>query len=90
MFWLYAAQFPIDLVEGFDVAGILSNKECGQANDNNGNDFTTSQDRKTIITALRPRFQIATNSKKFGIYLGYSFGLSNYRNHYVGGTNDAY
>ena len=85
-----AHTFPIDLVAGLDIANILSAKEKGDATDVSGNKYTTSRDRKTISTDLRPRIQISTDYKKFGLYLGYSFGLNNYRDGYVGGTNEAY
>lgn len=85
-----ASKLPIDLVAGFDFASILNTKECGDATDENGNNYTTSVDRKTISTDFRPRIQVSTDYKKFGIYLGYSFGLLNYMDGYVGGTNNAY
>jgi hypothetical protein len=82
-----ASRLPIDLVAGFDFANILNTKECGDATDANGNKYTTSLDRKTISTDFRPRIQVSTDYKKFGVYLGYSFGLSNYMEGYIGGTN---
>lgn len=85
-----ADKFPIDLAAGFDIANILSAKEKGDATDASGNKYTTSRDRKTISTDFRPRIQISTDYKKFGVYLGYSFGLKNYLDGYVGGTNEAY
>ncbi|WP_264537123.1 hypothetical protein [Flavobacterium sp. N1736] len=85
-----ANKLPIDLVAGFDFANILNTKECGDATVSNGNNYTTSLDRKTISTDFRPRIQISTDYKKFGVYLGYSFGLSNYKEGYNGGTNEAY
>lgn len=85
-----ADKFPIDLAAGFDIANILSTKEKGDAADASGNKYTTSRDRKTISTDFRPRIQISTDYKKFGVYLGYSFGLRNYKEGYVGGTNEAY
>lgn len=85
-----ASKLPIDLVAGFDFASILNTKECGDATDEDGNNYTTSIDRKTINTDFRPRIQVSTDYKKFGVYLGYSFGLVNYKDGYVGGTNDAY
>lgn len=85
-----AEKLPIDLVGGFDIASILNSKECGDVTDVNGNHYTISGDRKTISTDIRTRIQISTDYKKFGIYLGYSFGLSNYMNGYVGGVNEVY
>lgn len=85
-----ADKFPIDLVGGFDFASILNTKEKGDATDTNGNKYTTSLDRKTINTDFRPRIQVSTDYKKFGVYLGYSFGLSNYMKEYIGGINSVH
>ena len=80
----------VDLTAGLDIAYCLEAKESGEATGPNGTTFTTSEDRKTISTDIRPRLQIATAYKNFGIYLGYSFGLANYKSGYRGGTNEAY
>lgn len=85
-----ADKLPIDLVAGFDFANILNAKEKGDATDTNGNKYTTSRDRETINTDIRARLQISTDYKKFGVYLGYSFGIKNYKEGYVGGTNEVY
>jgi hypothetical protein len=83
-------KFPLDLVGGFDVSYILNVKENGDATDMDGIEYSTSLDRKTIKYDFRPRVQISTDYKKFGLYLGYSIGLSNYIDGYVGGVNEAY
>lgn len=85
-----ADKFPIDLVAGFDFANILSTKEKGDTADTNGNKYTTSLDRKTNSIDFRPRIQVSADYKKFGVYLGYSFGLSNYKENFSGTNNTAY
>ena len=79
-----------DLTAGVDVAFCLQAKENGNATAANGTTYNTSLDRKTITTDIRPRLQISTGYKSFGVYFGYSFGQTNYKAGYIGGTNDAY
>jgi hypothetical protein len=79
-----------DLAAGVDLAFCLQAKENGNATAENGTTYKTSVDRKTITTDIRPRLQISTGYKSFGVYLGYSFGQTNYKSGYIGGTNDAY
>ncbi|QKJ61910.1 outer membrane beta-barrel protein [Flavobacterium sp. M31R6] len=83
-------KFPLDLVGGFDIGYILKAREIGNATDMDGIEYSTSLDRKTINYDFRPRVQISTDYKKFGLYLGYSIGLSNYLEGYIGGVNEAY
>ena len=79
-----------DLTAGVDLAYCLQAKENGNATAENGATYNTSVDRKTISTDIRPRLQLSTGYKNCGVYLGYSFGQSNYKSGYIGGTNDAY
>jgi len=79
-----------DLTAGIDIAYCLDAEEKGEATGANGTTYKTSEDRKTISIDIRPRLQISTGYKNFGVYLGYSFGLPNYKSGYVGGTNEAY
>jgi len=72
------------------LAFCLTAEENGNATAENGTTYSTSLDRKTTTTDIRPRLQISTGYKNSGIYLGYSFGQSNYKAGYVGGTNEAY
>ena len=81
------SQISLDLTGGFDVAHCLSTNEDGSAEDVNGKSYTTSLDRKTIKTDIRPRVQMAANFRRLGVYAGYSYGLRNYKAGYVGGIN---
>ena len=77
----------LDFTGGLDVAFCLQTKEKGSAIAYNGNSgilYITSQDRKTINTDFRPRFQLAASYKKMGVYAGYSFGIKNYLSNYLG------
>jgi hypothetical protein len=87
---LNTKKVSIDLLVGLDFAFCLSATEKGNATTTNGKEFTTSVDRKTLNTDIRPRFQVSTNYKKMGAYLGYSLGLANYKSGYAGGTNECY
>ena len=81
---------PIDLVGGFDIKNILSTNENGNATSLDGARYETSLERKTIKLDFAPRIQIATEYNKFGVYFGYSFGLRNYLEGYIGGNPSAY
>lgn len=83
-------EFPLDLVCGFDVGYILDSREKGNATATDGVEYSTSLGRNTIKRDFRPRIQISTDYKKFGLYLGYSVGLANYKEGYIGGVNEAY
>jgi len=83
-------KVSFDIVGGFDIAYCLKAREKGNASVTNGTKYTTSVDRKTINTDIRPRIQISADYQKIGIYVGYSYGLANYMSGYVGGTNECY
>lgn len=79
---------PIDLLAGINFDYILSTKENGSAIDSNNVEYNTSSDIQTINLDVSPKLQIATEYKKFGVILGYSFGLVNYyRDDYVDSMN---
>jgi hypothetical protein len=80
----------VDLLVGLDFAFCLTATEKGSATTTNGKKFTTTIDRKTIKSEIRPRFQVATNYKKMGAYVGYSLGMANYMYGYVGGKPECY
>ncbi len=83
-------QINFDITGGLDFGYNLSTYEKGNATAINGTKYETSVDRKTIKWDIRPRIQISVDYKKLGLYIGYSFGLSNYMSGYIGGTNEAY
>lgn len=79
-----------DITGGVDIARCLQAKEEGSADATNGITYKTAVDRKTIKTDVRPRIQLSADYDRFGAYVGYSFGLANYREGYVGGVNECY
>lgn len=83
-------NFDIDLTGGIDFGFCTNSTEKSKVKDANGKKYKSSIDRKTINTDIRPRVQITTYYKNFGVYAGYSLGLVNYKSGYIGGTNDAY
>lgn len=85
-----AKQINFDITGGLDIGYFLNTDEKGNATAINGTKYETSIDRKTLKWDKRLRVQLSVDYKKLGLYLGYSFGLSNYMNGYVGGTNEAY
>lgn len=83
-------KINFDITGGLELGYCLNTKEDGKATALNGIKYETSVDRKTIKSDIRPRIQLATDYKKIGIYIGYSFGLANYKSGYIGGTNECY
>jgi hypothetical protein len=71
-------KIPIDILAGINFDYILSTKEKGSAIDTNNVEYNTSSDIQTINLDVSPKLQIASEYKKFGVILGYSFGLVNY------------
>jgi hypothetical protein len=80
-----AAKTSFDLTGGFDFGFVLKANEKGEATTASGTTYITERDRKNLSTDIRPRVQLATNYDKFGVYVGYSYGLSNYMQGYIGG-----
>lgn len=85
-----ANKIKFDITAGTDIAFCLSAEENGEAVTSNGLSYTTSLERKTITTDLRPGVQIGAQYKDVGVYIGYSSGISNYLSGYIGGSNEAY
>jgi hypothetical protein len=79
----------IDLTGGFDFAFINKINESGEAKADNLV-YHTDVDRQTIKRDTRPRLQVSADYKRFGISLGKSFGLANYTEGRIGGTNLCY
>jgi hypothetical protein len=87
---LAANKINIDFTGGLEIGYCLNAKEDGSATASDGIKYETSVDRKTIDMDIRPGIQIAANYKKAGAYIGYSFGLVNYKSGYDGGANECY
>lgn len=79
-----------DLTAGPEFGYCLSAKENGKATASNGSSYETSINRMTIKMDVRPRIQAAVGYKRISAYIGYSFGLANYKEGYVGGVNECY
>ncbi|OIN58487.1 hypothetical protein [Arsenicibacter rosenii] len=80
----------IDFQAGFDAGYLLSARENGRAELSNGTVYTTSTDRKYISLDIRPRLQATLHYRKIGLFAGYSHGLVNYKEGWIGGINEAY
>jgi hypothetical protein len=81
-------DFDIDISGGLDINYCLKTLESGKATDENGLEYTTSRDRKTISYDPRPRIQLNVKKAKIGIYVGYSHGVVNVKQGFVGGVNE--
>nr|WP_293834381.1 hypothetical protein [uncultured Arsenicibacter sp.] len=80
----------VDFQAGFDAGYLLSSRENGRAEPANGTVYTTSVDRKYISFDIRPRLQATIHYRRAGLFAGYSRGLVNYKEGWVGGINEAY
>jgi hypothetical protein len=85
-----ANKVSFDLTGGIEFAYCLATKENGNATATNGTKYTTAVERKTIKTDTRPRIQFSAGYQNMGVYIGYSYGLANYMEGYVGGINECY
>ncbi|MFD2572140.1 hypothetical protein ACFSUS_15965 [Spirosoma soli] len=83
-------QLAIDLTGGIDIGYLINSKEQGKAIGQNGEPYSASVDRTLIKSDVRPRLQVSACYGKIGAYVGYSYGLINYRSGWVGGTNECY
>jgi hypothetical protein len=83
-------KMTVDVTGGLDLGHFLSARENGKARDDNGTTYISSWDRKTISTDIRPRLQLSAGYRRAAVYVGYSYGLSNYMKGYVGGPVGAY
>jgi hypothetical protein len=86
----YFNKIVFDIIGGFDMAYILSATEKGSALANNGTNYTTSRDRKTINVDFRPNAQFLAYYRKIGFSLGFAYGFANYRAGFLGGTNECF
>jgi hypothetical protein len=78
-----------DMTGGFDFAFLTSTEESGKATANNLS-YNTSVDRQTIKRDVRPRIQLTASYNRLGVYIGRSYGMANYMEGYVGGTNQSF
>lgn len=85
-----ADKVSFDLTGGIEVGYCLATKENGNATATNGTKYTTEVERKSIKTDIRPRIQFSVSYQKVGVYFGYSYGLANYKEGYIGGVNECY
>ena len=88
---LNARRQAFDLAGGLDIGYVLSAREHADAKSTDNAQFhlETSRDRKSLKTDLRPRIQLSTNFDRFGCYLGYSYGLMNYKGGLIGSSSQA-
>jgi len=75
----------VDIDGGFDIAYCFKSAEKGSATTSNGTKYTTDVERSSISTDIRPRIQLAADYHKIGVFIAYSYGLTNYKAKYTGG-----
>jgi hypothetical protein len=84
----FGGTVALDLIGGLDFGYCLSSKDNGEIYGNSSVEVK-SVDRKYISFDVRPRIQLNLNYRKFNVYTGYSYGLTNYMQGSIGGTADA-
>ena len=82
-------RFFLDCIAGFDIGFCSKNLETTEETTANGT-YKTSIDKKPIKVDIRPRIQFSLNYHKFGVYIGYSYGLGNYAAGYYDGKQESY
>lgn len=82
-------RLTLDLTGGLDLAYCLSAAENGKAYASNGATFSSSRDRKTISADIRRRLEVSVGIHRTAVYVGYSYGLTNYMAGYIGGPGGA-
>jgi hypothetical protein len=70
---------PIDILLGIDIAYILGTTNKGSVEGVTLGTFTTNENFFTESFDFRPRLQVSTDYKDFGLYIGYSLGLVNFK-----------
>jgi hypothetical protein len=73
-------KINFDLTAGMDIGYYLKIKESGCAKKPDGTNYNiTMQNFNTEIDSdFRPRFQLSSSYRKFGLYFGYAYGISDY------------
>jgi hypothetical protein len=77
--WKYK-KINFDLTVGMDIGYFINTKESGFAKKSDGTNYTIFYPRlyKYMDSDFRPRFQLSSSYKKFGLYFGYAYGISDY------------
>lgn len=83
-------DFNIDITVGPEVGFLLGSKEFGKAGLDNGNTVKTETERTVSGNDYRLRSSLSVNHKKWGLSIGYSHGLRNYKGSTLGTSNRAY
>jgi hypothetical protein len=83
-------QVAVDLTGGLDLGYLFAAQETGKATGAGGVTYRALRDRSSIKFDVRPRVQVSVIYKKAGVYIGYAYGLQNYRSGWVGGPNQCH
>ncbi len=81
----------LDIQAGVDLQFLLKDgfDEKGKFKLLSGKDIKYENQRSFINKDFRPRLQINYNFSKYSVYTGYSLGVKNYYEDYVGGSSQA-
>lgn len=83
-------DWHLDLSAGLDVAACVNAREKARAIASNNYTFTSTSERKSLDWDFRPRLDLSLVHNRFGLSGSYSFGQSNYLQHYIGGNGECY
>ena len=84
----FKSKISFDVLSGFDLGICLMSHEKGNARRvDNGKEYTTDNNKTKPSIDFRPRIQFKVQSKRTGVLLGYSIGLTNYQKQ---GNSNAY
>ena len=71
-------KISFDLTAGLEYGYCFQNKEAGKATASNGIQYSTSAERDLVKNDIRSRVQVSANYSKMGLYIGYSYGLTQF------------
>jgi hypothetical protein len=75
-----AGKLSFDLSAGFDLAFCLRSHEIGKGTADDGKySLSVDSHKRKPVVDFRPRVQVKAQYQKFGLLLGYSFGMTNYQ-----------
>ena len=82
-------RFDTDFLVGADFGIGLASKEHYSLTTNQGNEISGTNKRELPTLDFRPRIEIISYYKRFGLSIGYSYGLTNYEGDLDGGNREA-
>ncbi|PWK79929.1 outer membrane protein with beta-barrel domain [Mucilaginibacter oryzae] len=89
----YRFQFnkvKLDILPGVDIGLMLSTRDKGEAKDKEGRLYKVDYERAKSPTDVRLRMGAAASYGRYALNASFAHGLTNYREGWIGGVNDAH